>query len=93
LNKEACPTIYGPVTSRRHGRSLGINLGNPIYKICTWGCVYCQCGVGERRAFSAGDGLPSVDEVLTDLTEALIRLQADGQKLDSVTFAGNTESF
>ncbi len=84
---EACPTIYGPVPSRRHGRSLGINLGNPSRKICTWGCLYCQCGHGERRRTEPEDGIPAREVVLSQLKAALMSCGP----LDSVTFAGNSE--
>ncbi len=83
----ACPTIYGPVESRRHGRSLGINLGSPDKKVCTWGCVYCQCGHGERREPVPSDGVPLGQDVLLAVKAALSQVGA----LDSVTFAGNSE--
>lgn len=82
-----CPTIYGPVESRRHGRSLGINLGSVDQKMCTWGCLYCQCGMGQRREFGSTDVRPSASEVLSLLEAALQSLP----QLDSITFAGNTE--
>jgi len=46
--------VFGPVPSRRLGRSLGIN--NIPYKVCTYACVYCQIGRTlkmeiKRRAF------------------------------------------
>ena len=34
--------IYGPVLSRRYGRTLGLNLFPRIAKLCNWNCVYCQ---------------------------------------------------
>lgn len=36
--------IYGPVHSRRLGLSLGINLMPADGKICTFDCIYCECG-------------------------------------------------
>ncbi|MBN2364749.1 MAG: radical SAM protein, partial [Calditrichaeota bacterium] len=36
--------VYGPINSRRLGRSLGINLLPLHIKICTFNCVYCQYG-------------------------------------------------
>ena len=36
--------IYGPVHSRRLGLSLGINLMPADGKICTFDCLYCECG-------------------------------------------------
>lgn len=36
--------IFGPVHSRRLGVSLGINLMPADGKICTFDCIYCECG-------------------------------------------------
>lgn len=85
--REACPTVYGPVASRRHGRSLGINLGRSDRKICTWGCLYCQCGIGRTREFEENDARPSEDAVLAQVRESLF----SGDPIDSITFAGNSE--
>lgn len=84
---EHLPLIYGPVESRRHGVSLGVNLGLE-HKVCTWGCVYCQCGFGERRDFTESDVRPSPAEVLDALKAAILKQEG---RLDSVTFAGNTD--
>lgn len=73
--------------SRRHGKSLGINVGLKDQKVCTWGCVYCQCGMGQRRDIQPGERKESAAQVLA-LAEAAIERNTD---LDSVTFAGNSE--
>lgn len=39
--------IYGPILSRRLGRSLGINLLPVNRKVCSFNCVYCQYGEGK----------------------------------------------
>ena len=39
--------IFGPVHSRRLGISLGINLMPADGKICTFNCIYCECGLNE----------------------------------------------
>ncbi len=83
--KGLCPTIYGPKQSRRQGLSLGINLGDPERKVCNWGCVYCQCGFGERADLQ--ERRPSRKQVLEALDKAL----NEWPRLDSVTFAGNSE--
>lgn len=82
-----CPTIYGPVSSRRHGLSLGVNLGVEEKKICTWRCVYCQCGMGERRDFQPKDVLPSRKMVLKLLEDEVLK----NLEIKTVTFAGNCE--
>jgi wyosine [tRNA(Phe)-imidazoG37] synthetase (radical SAM superfamily) len=42
--------VYGPVRSRRLGRSLGINLLPPGLKLCNMNCAYCQYGWSVRAA-------------------------------------------
>lgn len=82
-----CPAVYGPVKSRRHGCSLGINLGLPSTKVCTWGCVYCQCGMGQRRELESGDQAVGKDDILDQVRRTLLTCGP----LDSVTIAGNSE--
>lgn len=36
--------VFGPVKSRRLGRSLGINLLPEDGKVCNFDCIYCECG-------------------------------------------------
>ena len=42
--------IFGPVHSRRLGVSLGINLMPADGKLCTFNCIYCECGFNEDFA-------------------------------------------
>lgn len=63
--------IYGPVHSRRLGISLGVNLLPTDGKLCSFDCVYCECGYNAQGVGKSG--LPSADQV----EEALkTRLQA-----------------
>ena len=39
--------VYGPIHSRRLGTSLGINLMPTNAKLCTFDCVYCECGFNQ----------------------------------------------
>jgi len=57
--------VYGPVRSRRLGRSLGINLLPPSAKLCSFDCIYCQYGrTGGRTMWSDGAPLcPAFDDV------------------------------
>ena len=41
--------IFGPVISRRLGVSLGINLLPATGKVCTFDCLYCECGLNRER--------------------------------------------
>ena len=81
--------IFGPVRSRRLGNSLGINLLPPERKICTFDCVYCECGWTSDES-DKGD-MPTRKQVYDALEERLIRLQAKNNVPDSITFAGNGE--
>jgi wyosine [tRNA(Phe)-imidazoG37] synthetase (radical SAM superfamily) len=81
--------IYGPVSSRRLGRSLGINLLPPGRKLCTFDCAYCQYGSADAvSANQEHQGFPSVGTVLRKVAEAVRRQRAP---LDYLTFSGNGE--
>ncbi|MFH1176795.1 MAG: radical SAM protein [Acidobacteriota bacterium] len=82
--------VYGPVCSRRLGRSLGINLLPPGRKMCTFDCLYCQYGWSDMAALERLDAqpLPSVDSVLGELEAALLQLAEPPAYL---TFSGNGE--
>lgn len=80
--------IFGPVNSRRLGVSLGINLLPTDLKICTFDCVYCECGFNDNTKRSK---LPTRQEVKENLTIRLSQMKDDGQLPDVITFAGNGE--
>jgi len=80
--------IFGPVRSRRLGLSLGINLLPATKKICTFDCVYCECGWTDK---TSADGLPKAEEVISALENKLKEMQAAGELPDAITYAGNGE--
>ena len=81
--------IFGPVHSRRLGVSLGINLLPADGKICSFDCIYCECGLnGSHRPHLR---CPSRALVVSSLEEKLVEMAADGVKPDNLTFAGNGE--
>lgn len=81
--------IFGPIHSRRLGVSLGINLLPADGKVCSFDCIYCECGFNaEHRAKSK---LPTREEVRTALEEKLRDMQENGPAPDVLTFAGNGE--
>lgn len=81
--------IFGPVKSRRLGVSLGINLLPSDGKICTFNCIYCECGLNEERRTSST--FPSFEEVEKSLTGKLKEMKENKEHLDVITFAGNGE--
>lgn len=79
---------FGPVPSRRLGRSLGINNIPP--KVCTYACVYCQLGRTikvqvERRAFYASG------EILEAVQDKVKRAREIGETIDYLTFVPDGE--
>jgi len=80
--------VFGPIKSRRLGVSLGINLLPVNGKVCSFDCLYCECGLNEKFK---GGRLPKTAEVLEALETKLISLQKENITPDVITFAGNGE--
>lgn len=81
--------IFGPVHSRRLGVSLGINLMPGDGKVCTFDCVYCECGFNADHRPRLRR--PTREEVRAALEARLQDMQANGPAPDVLTFAGNGE--
>lgn len=81
--------IFGPIHSRRLGVSLGINLMPADGKLCTFNCIYCECGFNED--FRPKLPRPTREEVRQALEARLQDMQANGPAPDVLTFAGNGE--
>jgi wyosine [tRNA(Phe)-imidazoG37] synthetase (radical SAM superfamily) len=82
--------IYGPVKSRRLGRSLGLNLLADDYKLCSFNCAYCQYGWTQKLTTEA-DGCVSDFPSVADIINALRERIATNPDFDCVTFSGNGE--
>ena len=81
--------IFGPIKSRRLGVSLGINLLPGDGKVCTFDCIYCECGLNAQRRPKSK--LPTRQQVAEALEQKLQQMQAEGIAPDVLTFAGNGE--
>lgn len=82
--------IFGPVISRRLGISLGINLLPVDAKLCSFDCIYCECGwnpEGKNQKIL----LPARDTVRSLLRQKLLEMATGSQLPDVITFAGNGE--
>jgi wyosine [tRNA(Phe)-imidazoG37] synthetase (radical SAM superfamily) len=77
--------LYGPVPSRRLGRSLGVDLVPP--KICTYDCVYCQVGKTTRKTLLRKEYVPTA-EVLEEVRDFLLR---GGASIDHFSLSGSGE--
>jgi wyosine [tRNA(Phe)-imidazoG37] synthetase (radical SAM superfamily) len=79
--------IYGPINSRRLGRSLGVNLLPTDFKLCSFDCIYCQYGRTKAKTLSPeSEGFPELDIVLKAIETGLLEHQ-----IDFLTFSGNGE--
>ena len=83
-------TVFGPIFSRRLGSSLGINLLPVNGKICTFDCIYCECGWNKDGRDDTR--LPKAAEVCEALETKLKQLVKEGTPVDSITFSGDGES-
>lgn len=81
--------VFGPVTSRRLGNSLGINLLPVNKKICNFNCIYCECGL--TLSGTKSSGMPARQAVRHELEKWLKYNHKQGKPIDSITFAGNGE--
>lgn len=81
--------IFGPIHSRRLGISLGINLMPADGKLCSFDCIYCECGFnGDHRPTLPR---PTREEVADKLEQQLQKMVDEGHLPDVLTFAGNGE--
>lgn len=80
--------IFGPVKSRRLGVSLGVNLLPVDAKICSFDCIYCECGFNTTMKESP---LPTREQVYVTLETKLQEMVAANELPDVITFAGNGE--
>lgn len=78
---------YGPIHSRRLGTSLGMEIMPLEHKLCTFNCVYCECGWNEPVNHPK---LPTREEVRVALENKLKSLSAEAG-LNVITFSGNGE--
>jgi len=76
--------IFGPVPSRRLGRSLGIDL--IPYKTCSFNCIYCQLGQTTCQTCERAEYVP-IKAVLRELEEKL----KESRTIDYLTFSGSGE--
>src|SRR6476660_844333 len=84
--------VYGPVRSRRLGRSLGVNLLPPGKKVCNMKCAYCQYGwtrAGNRTG--RAQGWPTPGAIERAVASRLLRAAETNELIDRLTVAGHGE--
>ena len=89
--------VYGPIRSRRLGVSLGVNLMPTTAKLCSFDCVYCECGWNQPVSHPI---LPTRQQVREALHHTLYTIHStpplsgggrEGASIDVITFSGNGE--
>ena len=82
--------VFGPINSRRLGSSLGINISPTTVKICSFDCIYCECGWTLEKNIAPNLFL-SVEEITTAIEKKLRQCKETATPIDSITFSGNGE--
>ena len=79
---------FGPVPSRRLGRSLGINNIPP--KICSYACVYCQLGNTIKMQIDRGE-FYSPQKIFESVRERVAQIRNQNEKIDYLAFVPDGE--
>jgi len=79
---------FGPVPSRRLGKSLGINNIPP--KICSYSCVYCQVGKTNNLKYLRNEYYKPED-IFGDVQELVVKVKKKGENIDYFTFVSDGE--
>jgi len=84
MPEETFQYIFGPVPSRRLGRSLGVDL--VPFKTCTYDCIYCQLGRTTNKTITREEYVP-LDNVVNEVEQSL----ENGSSPDYITLSGSGE--
>jgi wyosine [tRNA(Phe)-imidazoG37] synthetase (radical SAM superfamily) len=82
--------IFGPIKSRRLGVSLGVNLLPTDSKVCSFDCIYCECGWTPKKREQKAV-LPTREQVRSEMQKKLTNMIECNELPDVITFAGNGE--
>ena len=80
---------FGPVPSRRLGKSIGINNIPPKY--CSYACIYCQLGRAIKMEYQRQE-FYKPEEVIEKVTQQVRKAEERGEQLDYLTFVPDGES-
>lgn len=81
--KKKCRFTFGPVPSRRLGRSFGVDI--VPFKTCTYDCIYCQLGGTTHKTIERKEYIPILD-VLGEISNSIMNIDAD-----YITLSGSGE--
>ena len=80
--------VFGPIPSRRLGKSLGINNIPP--KVCSYSCVYCQLGNTDYMSLKRREFF-SPEMIFNEAAEKVEQLKKKAEKIDYITFVPDGE--
>ena len=80
--------VFGPVPSRRLGRSLGIN--NIPHKICSYSCIYCQVGKTFNKGIKRKEHYKT-DEIISEVSDKLHSLTSVNEKVNYISIIPDGE--
>jgi wyosine [tRNA(Phe)-imidazoG37] synthetase (radical SAM superfamily) len=85
--------VYGPVNSRRYGRALGVNLVPAKSKVCSFDCVYCECGFSDPGSMKfPKESFPPAEPLIAELRRVLELFRKRKDEPDAIVLSGNGES-
>ena len=79
---------FGPIPSRRLGRSLGINNIPP--KVCSYSCVYCQVGITDSMSVHRRNFFPP-EEIFDEVKNRVSQLRDADENIDYLSFVPDGE--
>ncbi|AFI03644.1 radical SAM protein [Helicobacter cetorum] len=85
MTKETLPIVFGPVLSRRFGKSLGIDL-SPFKKQCNFNCIYCE--LGKAKTMDSMEKVLELETLINATKNALKNLKTP---IDVLTITANGE--
>jgi len=80
--------VFGPIPSRRLGRSLGVNNIPP--KICSYSCVYCQVGLTDSMSIERKE-FYSPEVIVDEVKRRVNQLRNDNEQIDYISFVPDGE--
>ncbi|GAA8066433.1 radical SAM protein [Helicobacter pylori] len=85
MAKENLPIVFGPILSRRFGKSLGVDL-SPSKKQCNYNCIYCE--LGKAKPIERMEEVIKVETLISTIQNALNNLTTP---IDVLTITANGE--
>ena len=80
--------VFGPIPSRRLGRSLGINNIPP--KVCSYSCVYCQVGLTTNLSIERNEYYSPMI-IYTEVRDRLNEIRNNKERIDYLSFVPDGE--